>query len=118
MAVKDVSKDAKKKLYKDMDSLFDKYRTCKYLTYSEEIETDDIKKYSEFCQQIEKVVNHLPDPEKAVIEERYMKDDYITDCEVFADILCIPFAYFDKRRLKAFEKLDSYLRDNYIYSEK
>lgn len=99
-----------KKLQKEMDGVFEKYRLFKYLTADNEYEdNEEIKKYKDYCQQIEKAVNKLPEPERVLIQERYMKDDYISDYKVYYDILMISPPTFGKRRKKAFEKLDMYL---------
>jgi hypothetical protein len=92
-----------KGLHKEMTDMFQKYRMCRYLVAEN-------NEYQDYCQMVEYVVNLLPEKEKEVIMERYMKDDYVKDYHVYYDLLMISQPTFSDRRNKAFERLDLYLR--------
>lgn len=58
-----------------------------------------------YCDRLERAVKRLHHKERRIIEERYMKDDYVYDFVVYSHILPMNVKTFDKYRRNAFYKL-------------
>jgi ArpU family phage transcriptional regulator len=59
----------------------------------------------QYCERLERVVRRLSHKERTIIEERYMKDDYVRDIEVYARIMPMDIKTYMKYRRSAFYKL-------------
>ncbi|MEK5415126.1 ArpU family phage packaging/lysis transcriptional regulator [Paenibacillus sp. FSL L8-0708] len=57
------------------------------------------------CEKIERAVKRLHPKERKLIEERYMKEDYVFDYVVYSQTLGISEATYYKYRWRAFYKL-------------
>lgn len=58
-----------------------------------------------YCEKVERSVKRLHPKERLLIEERYMKEDYVFDYVIYSQILEISEATYYKYRWKAFYKL-------------
>lgn len=58
-----------------------------------------------YCEKVERAVKRLHPKERLLIQERYMKEDYVFDYVIFTQIMCISEATYYKYRWKAFYKL-------------
>lgn len=96
----------KKELYKKFNVLFDSYRICKYLTDDVQDLPQDFDVWMEFRIKVESIVDLLPEKEKEIIQERYMKDDYAFDKDVY-EKLKISNKTYDKRKFIALKKISS-----------
>ncbi|MED1205889.1 hypothetical protein [Heyndrickxia acidicola] len=99
---------AKKELFSKFNKLFDTYRVCKFVTEGPEAEHNPERQlWKDFCVQIENAVNRLPDKEKEIILERYMKDDYVFDKDIYGKFQISPRTY-DRRKADALTKIAYY----------
>lgn len=107
----------KKKLQKELEKRFQRYRIFQILLAFEgglDGEEDSFlykpevqKKRREFCRLLDAAVNHLPEPEQEVIKKRYLANDadYITDIDFYTNTLQVSGVTYTKYRDRAFEKL-------------
>lgn len=84
---------------KVINSTFEHYRMRRFVIGTE--------REDEFINYIVQAVNRLPEEEKVLIEERYMKSDYIKDRQVYTCKLDYPISKdtYVKRRNRAILKL-------------
>lgn len=99
-----------KKARKKITYLFETYRLCKYLIESQENnDSVDLEGAMYFCENVECVVNALPDIEAELIRERYLciDSEYITDETVYKERMDPPISAptYNKVRERAFEKI-------------
>ncbi|WP_449603490.1 hypothetical protein [Paenibacillus sp. Marseille-Q9583] len=87
------------KTLKTITHLFEQYRIRNFVVGQE--------REDEFISCIVQTVNRLPEEERVLIEERYMKNDYIKDCQVYNCKLDYPISKdtYVKRRNRAILKL-------------
>ncbi|WDV94199.1 transcriptional regulator [Brevibacillus parabrevis] len=86
-------KAERKAIRQSVESVFEKYRLCKYLTLEDgysivaDLDIEGLEKRRAFCKEIEQAVKQLPDPEQFLINVRYMgvNTEYITDYAVYRD---------------------------------
>lgn len=108
-------KTERKAIRQSVESVFEKYRLCKYLasedgyTLVADLDIEALEKRREFCRDVEQAVQQLPDREQFLIKERYMgvNTEYITDYAVYRDSFNPPICEgtYSKIRNKAMYRL-------------
>ncbi|WP_162487507.1 ArpU family phage packaging/lysis transcriptional regulator [Paenibacillus sp. LC231] len=58
-----------------------------------------------YCEKVERAVKRLHPKERMLIQERYMKEDYVFDYVIYTQIMGISEGTYYKYRWKAFYKL-------------
>lgn len=79
--------------------------------------TDSQNARKQFCERVERSVNRLAPKERQLITERYMKEDYIFDYQIYRFILEVSESTYYKIRWHAFYKLALALRLAVVKSE-
>lgn len=88
-----------RRVLRRIENLFERYRTRNFIT--------GIEDQDAFARNIRDAVNRLDDPERLIIEERYMKSAYVPDFVVYLQKHDYPISKdtYSKRRNQAIFKL-------------
>ncbi|WII36840.1 hypothetical protein [Paenibacillus thiaminolyticus] len=83
------------------------FRSYRFHSFLNRIDVTEIPEEARLCKAIDDVVSNLDPDEQLLIRERYMKQERITDTQVYSSVFDPPISAvtYGKIRYRAFQKL-------------